>query len=101
MKQGKSSSSSGKKNKKDRKRKGNSQGSGELIKRVELRMKHRMDESNSVDENRSGGGGGEVAAAAAAGGGGGGGCGEEEVTDKGSVRRFVSFIGERIWGVLG
>jgi hypothetical protein len=59
-----------------------------------------MDESNSVDENRSGGGGGEVAAAAAAAGGGGG-CGEEEVTDKGSVRRFVSFIGERIWGVLG
>uniref|UniRef100_A0A2K1YEK0 Uncharacterized protein n=1 Tax=Populus trichocarpa TaxID=3694 RepID=A0A2K1YEK0_POPTR len=100
LKQGKSSSSSGKKNKKDRKRKGNSQGSGELIKRVELRMKHRMDESNSVDENRSGGGGGEVAAAAAAAGGGGG-CGEEEVTDKGSVRRFVSFIGERIWGVLG
>lgn len=96
LKQGKSSSSSGKKNKKDRKRKGNSQGSGELIKRVELRMKHRMDESNSVDENRSGGGGGEVAASAAAGGGGGGGCGEEEVTDKGSVRRFVSFIGERI-----
>ncbi|XP_011000661.1 PREDICTED: uncharacterized protein LOC105108157 [Populus euphratica] len=96
LKQGRSGSSSGKKNKKDRKRKGNSQGSGELIKGAELRMKHRMDESNSVDENRSAGGGGEVAATAAGGGG-----GEEEVTDKGSVRRFVSFIGERIWGVLG
>ncbi|EXB41542.1 hypothetical protein L484_013616 [Morus notabilis] len=36
-------------------------------------------------------------------GGGGGEGDEEEVlsSEKGSVRRFVSFIGERIWGVLG
>ncbi|KAJ6333758.1 hypothetical protein OIU77_009608 [Salix suchowensis] len=97
LKQGNGSSTRGNKSKKDKKRKGNSQGSGELNKRAELRTKQRMDGSSSVDEKRSGGGGGEAAAAAAGGGGGGG----EEVTDKGSVRRFVSFIGERIWDVLG
>jgi len=38
------------------------------------------------------------------GGGGGGGEGCEAVAiveEKGSVRRFVSFIGERIWGGWG
>jgi hypothetical protein len=50
-----------------------------------------LDESDSlVDGNSSGSGGSE--------GVGGGG---EEGTEKGSVRRLVSFIGERIWGVLG
>jgi hypothetical protein len=92
LKQGKSSATSGNKNRKDRKRKGNSRGSGELIKRPELRMKDKqLDESDSlVDGNSSGSGGSE--------GVGGGG---EEGTEKGSVRRLVSFIGERIWGVLG
>ncbi|XP_011047024.1 PREDICTED: uncharacterized protein LOC105141488 [Populus euphratica] len=91
LKQGKSSATSGNKNRKDRKRKGNSQGSGELIKRPELRTKDKqLDETDSVDGNSSGSGGGK--------GVGGGG---EEGTEKGSVRRLVSFIGERIWGVLG
>lgn len=90
LKQGKSSATSGNKNRKERKRKGNSQGSGELIKRPELGMKDKLDESDSVDGNSSGSGGSE-----------GVGGGDEEGTEKGSVRRLVSFIGERIWGVLG
>uniref|UniRef100_A0A6N2KYM2 Uncharacterized protein n=1 Tax=Salix viminalis TaxID=40686 RepID=A0A6N2KYM2_SALVM len=89
LKQGDVSATNGNKNRKDRKRKGNRQGSSELIKRPELRMKDKLDESVSVDGNSSGGGGSEVVG------------GGEEGTEKGSVRRFVSFIGERIWGVLG
>ncbi|CAK7351575.1 unnamed protein product [Dovyalis caffra] len=78
LKQGKNSSitnASGNKNRKDRKRKGNNQGSGDLIAKQELRMKDKLDDSDSVDENSSGCGGSEV------------GGGEEEGAEKGSVRR--------------
>lgn len=67
-------------------------GSGEL-KRSELSSgkDQPVGESESVQGHEGGGGGGEGE--------------EEEVevlpSEKGSVRRFVSFIGERIWGVMG
>ena len=89
LKQGNISNTNSNKNRKDRKRKGNRQGSSELIKRPELRMKDKLDESDSVGAISSGSGGSEVVG------------GGEEGAEKGSVRRFVSFIGERIWGVLG
>ncbi|KAL0363170.1 UNVERIFIED_CONTAM: hypothetical protein Scaly_1272200 [Sesamum calycinum] len=59
------------------------------------------DDSNFVESNMAAESAGET-------GGGGGGCGdeddnvqEEELEEKGSVRRFVSFLGERIWSVWG
>ncbi|KAJ4977403.1 hypothetical protein NE237_002509 [Protea cynaroides] len=51
-------------------------------------VRHEMDELEAVEVS-----GGEIC------GGGDGGCGGEEKVEKGSMRRFVSFIGERIWGV--
>ncbi|XVF27979.1 hypothetical protein REPUB_Repub14bG0156100 [Reevesia pubescens] len=82
------------KSKKDRKKKGGvADGSGGGLKRPDLSL--RKDESSelkSVEESSSSSsvGGAEV-------------CGDEgeEGTDKGSVRRFVNFIGERIWNVWG
>ncbi|XP_059663105.1 uncharacterized protein LOC132308858 [Cornus florida] len=61
------------------------------LKRSELMSsgKGKFTESESVDKGGGGGGGGE-------------GCGDdegEEGFEKGSVRKFVSFIGERIWSV--
>lgn len=44
---------------------------------------------------------GELEAVLEGGGGGGEGCEGVAVEEKGSVRRFVSFIGERIWGGWG
>lgn len=74
---------------------GGGNGSGEL-KRSELSSGNTESagESESVQGHEIASGGG---------GGGGGVEGEEEVvsSEKGSVRRFVSFIGERIWGVWG
>ncbi|KAK8551652.1 hypothetical protein V6N13_120101 [Hibiscus sabdariffa] len=80
------------KSKKDRKKKnGGADGSGGL-KRADLSL--RKDESSelkSVEANNSSSScGGEA-------------CGDdnEEGTEKGTVRRFVNFIGERIWNVWG
>ena len=80
------------KSKKDRKKKGGgADGSGGL-KRTDLTLrKDDSSELKSVEErSSSSSGGGEV-------------CGDdgEEGTDRGSVRRFVNFIGERIWNVWG
>ena len=78
------------KSKKERRNKRGLTESGEL-KRSELSSeKDEFGESESVEESTSGGG--EVC-------GGGGDAEEEEEFEKGSVRKFVSFIGERIWGV--
>lgn len=81
--------------KKYRKRSKGNNGSGEelelKLKRSQLMiLKEELGESTDsvdvdVEKNSSGGSGG----------------GEEQGLEKGSVRRFVSFIGERIWGVLG
>ncbi|XP_057497235.1 uncharacterized protein LOC130781976 [Actinidia eriantha] len=82
------------KNRRERRKKG-TKGSGELT-RSELGMSQgKFGESDSVEEIRGGSGGG---------GDGGGGedcCGGEveEGIEKGSVRKLVSFIGERLWGV--
>ncbi|XP_043690306.1 uncharacterized protein LOC122641050 [Telopea speciosissima] len=57
--------------------------------------RHEMVELEAVEGETGGGGGGGEGETC----GGGGGCGGEEEVEKGSVRRFVSFIGERIWGV--
>ncbi|XP_061340813.1 uncharacterized protein LOC133287260 [Gastrolobium bilobum] len=75
--------------KEKRNKKGSNKNSGEL-KRAEL-MSSASSESESVGESSTsdGGGGGE---------GGGDGVVAEE---KGSVRRFMSFVGERIWGGWG
>ncbi|KAJ9169185.1 hypothetical protein P3X46_020646 [Hevea brasiliensis] len=71
-------------NKKHKKRKGNN---GSIEQKLsELNLK-KLGESDSVGESSSGSGGGDEDGV-------GGDQGE------GSVRRFVSFIGERIWGVL-
>ncbi|XP_022716180.1 uncharacterized protein LOC111275244 [Durio zibethinus] len=76
------------KSKKDRKKKGG----GADLKRPDLSLrKNDSIESKSVEESSSSGSGdGEL-------------CGAdgEEGTDKGSVRRFVNFIGEKIWNVWG
>lgn len=73
-----------------RKRGGCGSGSGES-KRSELSSgKEELDESKSVQEGTSGCGGGD--------GGGDGEVAGEVDSEKGSVRRLVSFIGERIWG---
>ncbi|KAF3451796.1 hypothetical protein FNV43_RR07892 [Rhamnella rubrinervis] len=73
-----------------RKRGGCGNGSGELKRSEPSSGKEELDGSKSVQETSSGCGGGSD--------GGDEGAGEEE-SEKGSVRRFVSFIGERIWGV--
>ncbi|XVF87815.1 hypothetical protein PTKIN_Ptkin18bG0151000 [Pterospermum kingtungense] len=84
------------KSKKDRKKKGGASAddaSGGL-KRPDLSLrKDDASELKSAEESSSGGGGGDGGAA----------CGDdgEEGTEKGSVRRFVNFIGERIWNVWG
>ncbi|KAL4628218.1 hypothetical protein ACB092_05G220900 [Castanea dentata] len=92
-------SKSGKGNRKERRnsKRGCNSGSSEL-KRSESRSgKNELSESDSVGAHHEGGNnnknnnGGEGFV-------GGGGDGEEGL-DKGSVRRLVSFIGERIWGV--
>ncbi|XVF26148.1 hypothetical protein REPUB_Repub13aG0274300 [Reevesia pubescens] len=81
------------KSKKDRKKKGSAaDGSGGGLKRPDLCLrKDETSELKSVEESSSSG----AAAAEVCGDGG------EEGTDKGSVRRFVNFIGERIWNVWG
>ncbi|KAK9267178.1 hypothetical protein L1049_009598 [Liquidambar formosana] len=80
------------KNRKERRKRGCNNGSGEL-KRDEMGIgRDEPGESESVEET---------------GGGSGGGCGEEgcgdddveEGGEKGSVRKLVSLIGERIWNV--
>ncbi|GFY91695.1 hypothetical protein Acr_08g0000910 [Actinidia rufa] len=91
------------KNRRERRKKG-AEGSGELS-RSELGMNQgKFGESDSVEEIRGGsGGGGDGGGEDCCGGGGGGGsyCGGEveEGIEKGSVRKLVSFIGERLWGV--
>ncbi|KAE8696728.1 Carboxylesterase [Hibiscus syriacus] len=76
--------------KKDRKKKNGGDGSGGL-KRVDLSLrKDEWSELKSV-ETSSSSCSGEVR----------GDDGEEEGTEKGTVRRFVNFIGERIWNVWG
>lgn len=94
------------KGKKERKKRGvggggGGEGSGELN-RPELSLgKEEMGELESVEGCSSSGGGGT------SGGGdgeicGGGDCNSEEGGgEKGSVRKFVSFVGEKIWGVWG
>ncbi|XP_022724675.1 uncharacterized protein LOC111281245 [Durio zibethinus] len=82
------------KSKKDRKKKYNAADGSGGLKRPDLSLlKDDSSELKSVEESSSsssGGGGGEI-------------CGDdgEEGTGKGSVRRFVNFIGERIWNVWG
>ncbi|TQD78632.1 hypothetical protein C1H46_035870 [Malus baccata] len=58
-------------------------GSGEL-KRSELSVKRKELAQSHTADQEAGGGDGEV---------------DEEDSEKGSVRRFVSFLGEKIWGV--
>ncbi|KAE8659778.1 hypothetical protein F3Y22_tig00116962pilonHSYRG01073 [Hibiscus syriacus] len=78
------------KSKKDRKKENGGDGSGGL-ERVDLSL--RKDESSELKsvEASSSSCGGEVC----------GDDGEEEGTEKSTVRRFVNFIGERIWNVWG
>ncbi|XWS15511.1 hypothetical protein CRYUN_Cryun34aG0006500 [Craigia yunnanensis] len=80
------------KSKKDRKKKGGGADVSGGLKRPDLSLrKDDSGELKSVEESSSSSsGGGEV-------------CGDdgEEGTGKGSVRRFVNFIGERIWNVWG
>ncbi|KAE8656516.1 hypothetical protein F3Y22_tig00117000pilonHSYRG00235 [Hibiscus syriacus] len=80
------------KSKKERRKKNGGDGSGGL-KQVDLSL--RKDESSelkSVETSSSNSGcGGEVC----------GHDGEEEGTEKGTVRRLVNFIGERFWNVWG
>ncbi|XP_042508899.1 uncharacterized protein LOC122084593 [Macadamia integrifolia] len=76
------------KNKRDRKRRGG-HGCNNDVKDFEESSVVR-DELEAVEVSDGGGGReGET----------GGGCGGDEEVEKGSVRRLVSFIGERIWGV--
>ncbi|XP_058758731.1 uncharacterized protein LOC131631984 [Vicia villosa] len=74
--------------------------SGELNRSVvnELAEMESVGESSNSSSSGGGGGGSESGERVVVVGGGGGG-GEDE--EKGSVRKFVSFIGERIWGVWG
>ncbi|GLU18179.1 hypothetical protein SLE2022_344930 [Rubroshorea leprosula] len=84
------------KGKKERRKRNGGDGSGEL-KRAELSLgKDELTEMESVEDSIVGGGDGD-------GGAEGEDCGAngEEGGEKGSVRKFVSFIGERIWGVWG
>ncbi|GAV65188.1 hypothetical protein CFOL_v3_08703 [Cephalotus follicularis] len=69
------------KSRKERRKRGfNNDGSGELKLSKSSMPKNELGEPRPVVETVDGGGGGE------------------EGTEKGSVGRFVSFIGERIWG---
>lgn len=94
------SSKNGKTNRKEKRNKRDSNKQSGEMKRTELTSSgnNESEESESVGESSNGGGGG----------GGGDGCGGEgfggggiEDEEKGSVRRFVSFIGEKIWGAWG
>ncbi|XWS18143.1 hypothetical protein CRYUN_Cryun32bG0016800 [Craigia yunnanensis] len=80
------------KSKKDRKKKGGAADGSGGLKRPDLSLrKDDSTELKSVEESScSSSGGDEV-------------CGDdgEEGTDKGSVRMFVNYIGERIWNVWG
>ncbi|CAB4275688.1 unnamed protein product [Prunus armeniaca] len=69
-----------------RNKRGHNGGSSGELKRSELSLKKKeLAQAHMADqETGGGGGGGEV---------------DEEDSEKGSVRRFVSFVGERIWGV--
>ncbi|OMO76863.1 hypothetical protein CCACVL1_15322 [Corchorus capsularis] len=86
-----------KSSKKDRKKKGGGAGAADGsggLKRPELSL--RKDESSELKSAE------EHGSSSSSGGGGGDVCvDDEEGTEKGSVRRFVSFIGERIWNVWG
>ncbi|OVA01110.1 hypothetical protein BVC80_8821g7 [Macleaya cordata] len=78
------------KNKKDRKKKGSSD---EVKKKrfEEISSKEEICESESVEID-CGGSDNEII----------GGVGEGELDlERGSMRKFISFVGERIWGVLG
>ncbi|GKV14939.1 hypothetical protein SLEP1_g25739 [Rubroshorea leprosula] len=81
-----------KKGKKERRKKNGGDGSGEL-RRQELSLgKEEFGKLESVEDSSGSGGGGDGEVCLDNG---------EEGGDKGSVRKFVSFIGERIWGVWG
>ena len=85
----------GKKEKRNQRKTGSSSSSNSKdahsseLKRSEL-ASHDSAESETVFEGNGGGGGGGEGCEAVA-----------IVEEKGSVRRFVSFIGERIWGGWG
>ncbi|KAF5742130.1 Mediator of RNA polymerase II transcription subunit 11 [Tripterygium wilfordii] len=93
------SSNSSKKSRKDRKKKGSDSNSNRNksseLKRSETSQKNELSESDLVIESISsgveGGGGSNI----------GGDEGEGEGEEKGSVRKLMNFIGERIWGVWG
>ncbi|GFZ03304.1 hypothetical protein Acr_15g0019120 [Actinidia rufa] len=82
------------KSRRERRKKG-AKGSGELTRSELVVSQGKFDESDSVEEiigGSCGGGGGEEECYCC--------CGEgEEGVEKGSVRKLVSFIGERLWGV--
>ncbi|KAE7995307.1 hypothetical protein FH972_000121 [Carpinus fangiana] len=81
------------KGRKERRKRGCNSESGELKRSEASSGKDQSGELGGESSNSSGHEGG---------GGGGGGDGEEgcwEGLDRGSVRKLVSFIGERIWGV--
>lgn len=81
------------KTKKERKKRDGSTGSAEL-KTVEETLgkdDEVLAKSAKVEESSGFSDGGQH--------GGGGGGGKEEEMDKGSLRRFVNFVGEKIWGV--
>ncbi|KAI9123972.1 hypothetical protein K1719_005272 [Acacia pycnantha] len=91
-------SKNGKNNRKDKRNKRDSNKQSAEMKQSELTSpgNNGPDVSESVGESSSSGG--EGSGEASASGSDGGGTEEE---DKGSVRRFVSFIGEKIWGGWG
>ncbi|KAF5728553.1 hypothetical protein HS088_TW21G00701 [Tripterygium wilfordii] len=86
------SSTSSKKSRKDRKKKGSDSNKSSELNPSETSQNSELGESDSVIESSSGGGDG-------GGGSGGGGGDAGEGGEKGSVRRLMNFIGERIWGV--
>ncbi|XP_052182157.1 uncharacterized protein LOC127794900 [Diospyros lotus] len=79
------------KNKRER-RKRSSKGSDELKRSESSPNKDEFSESEWVEETRIGGGGDEAEAF-------GGGDEGEEGLDKGPMKKFVSFIGEKLWSV--
>ncbi|KAK2992227.1 hypothetical protein RJ640_005714 [Escallonia rubra] len=84
------------KGKKERRRKRGGE-SGESTRPESGAGKGELSESDSVEEG--GGNGGGQSEGGGGGAGGGGDDEEEEGFEKGSVRKFVSFLGERIWSV--
>lgn len=69
-----------------RNKRGHNGGSSGELKRSELSLKKKeVAQAHTADQETGCGGGG-------------GGAVDEEDSEKGSVRRFVSFVGERIWG---